>query len=102
MMSIASSAPFFCACSMSVVTRVRKLGSACFAFWARPAMSDHWQVRGGSSQVYWKRRSNQPFALKWAAQSECSAALFRFAPDWSEVSFAPWSWVEALPSRNGP
>src|SRR5512141_1373833 len=94
--SIDEAAPFLVASSMSVVTSVRKAGSADLAAWARVAMSDHWQVSGGSSQVYWNRRSNQPRALKWAAQSACSAELVGFAPARTEVSFAPGSCVEAV------
>ncbi len=59
-------------------------------------MSDQAQVSGGSSQVYWKSRSDQPWAEKELAH-EAAGPMSSKA-----VIRAPASSVAALPSRAGP
>src|SRR6476661_1727043 len=93
--------PFCCACFVVVVTSVGTSGSAARDAAMRESMSDQAQVRGGSSQMYEKRRSNQPLALKCFAQPPTTGVV-EGPLTCTAVSFAPCRRVLAVPSKKGP
>src|SRR5215208_164406 len=93
--SIEEVTPCASASWMVVVTSVRKLGSAVRTVRARAGMSLQAQVSGGSSQVYWNSRSNQPRSWKRLAHSDA------FPRSSTAVRLAPGSRVAPEPSMEG-
>ncbi len=70
MTSIEEVTPCASASWIAVVTSVRTFAARAVA--ARAGMSVQAQVSGGSSQVYWKSRSSQPFPSKYDDQLRAS------------------------------